>query len=378
MNDISIDESLRIKGIAMIFIVLHNFLHLISGVKENEMSFDFDRINTFFESVANTPTGTPNFVISFLGAYFVQIFITLSAYGLTRKAIASGQTNYKLMAIPPILKVYSLIFPVFAFYSLLNLFIDVSGGGEGIAVMFLNEILFLLMAYNFSYDTLFGSPIPVLSAGPWWFCFLIIQLYLLFPIFFFIVKKIGSAWWLIVVIAYIFIYAALPFSEAAGFPIFANAPGHLPEFIFGIALAMYPAVRVRWWHALVGLIVFCLSITNSWTFPLTFLSSSIVILFCCRHFLRLTENCRRCQASLLFFGNASMFMFIVNAQVRNITLRLYENTHPLIMLAGGCIHLGLVLLVAFLYGYVYHRKIKKHLIFITNKLVGQNAIKECL
>ena len=48
MEEISREESVKLKGVAMCVIVLHNFVHLISGVKENEMAFDEERLKLFF------------------------------------------------------------------------------------------------------------------------------------------------------------------------------------------------------------------------------------------------------------------------------------------------------------------------------------------
>ena len=91
MNDISREESAKLKGMAMCIIVLHNFVHLISGVKENEMSFDAERLKLFFHAVAEQPSGLATWLFSFLGSYGVQIFILLSGYGLAKKfAVMSG------------------------------------------------------------------------------------------------------------------------------------------------------------------------------------------------------------------------------------------------------------------------------------------------
>jgi len=104
-----------------------------------------------------------------------------------------GGGGCKRVSFPALLKVYFLIFPIFVFHATLeliyNLLSDV--GWQEIAIQLLNSLSFLMMAYNFSYETLFGSPISILSTGPWWFIFLIAQLYLFAPILFVILKRLG-------------------------------------------------------------------------------------------------------------------------------------------------------------------------------------------
>ena len=360
MKTIDREESIKIKGLAMIFIVLHNFLHLISNVRENEMSFDLDRLYIFFEAIQTIPSGIPTFSISFFGAYFVQIFIVLSAYGLTKKRMASPKLDFQKQAYPPIFKIYSLFLPVFVFHGIIYLaMMPAAESFQDEFISFgLNSLFFLVGIYNFSYDTLFGSPMSILSAGPWWFCFLIIQFYLLFPVLFLVVKKLDARWWSAVLVSYILIYALLPMTELHGIPLFANAPGHLPEFLLGIALALRPSIQLKGKHACLGLIVFILSMTNKWTFPLTFLSAAIVTLYFSRLFFSKIDQWALPSNIFLVIGNASMFMFITNAQIRNITLRIFENAHPLMMLLGALLHLGLVFLVSILYGRLYNRKIK--------------------
>lgn len=248
-----------------------------------------------------------------------------------------------------------------------NLLSDV--GWQEIAIQLLNSLSFLMMAYNFSYETLFGSPISILSTGPWWFIFLIAQLYLFAPILFVILKRLGIRWWLGIIVAYLLIYACLPLTESHDIPLFANAIGHFPEFVLGMGLALYPN-RLGWRHGLLCVIIFGLSIMNKWTFPLSFLSAGVVSLLAGRYVCAFLSKYHRGDRVLLFLGGISMFMFVLNAQIRNITLQIYEGAHPNVMLLGACVHLMIVILVAAMYGRIHMKKFQKWLDVLVERVRG--------
>ena len=89
MEEISREESVKLKGVAMCVIVLHNFVHLISGVKENEMAFDEERLKLFFLCHRRAAIRIGDLASVFFGSlwcsniYFVERF-----YGLAKKFIA--------------------------------------------------------------------------------------------------------------------------------------------------------------------------------------------------------------------------------------------------------------------------------------------------
>ena len=87
---ISKDEGLSMRGIAILCIIFHNFLHLTLHTVENEFTFLEHRAHVFTHCIANNPSWLLADIMSFLGWYGVPIFLFLSGYGLVRKFEGAG------------------------------------------------------------------------------------------------------------------------------------------------------------------------------------------------------------------------------------------------------------------------------------------------
>lgn len=82
---LSKNETVSMRGVAILFIVLHNLLHLILPTTENEYIFSMDRSMVFWREVSAMGADLWLDVFSFLGWYGVAVFLFLSGYGLTVK-----------------------------------------------------------------------------------------------------------------------------------------------------------------------------------------------------------------------------------------------------------------------------------------------------
>lgn len=82
---LSKNETNSMRGIAILFIILHNLTHWKVSVKENEYTFDPDRARLFIEHMKAFSVDFWQDICSFLGWYGVVVFLFLSGYGLTRK-----------------------------------------------------------------------------------------------------------------------------------------------------------------------------------------------------------------------------------------------------------------------------------------------------
>lgn len=71
------------RGIAILFIILHNYLHLeqYGFTGENEMSFSGDKAVDFFNAVSNGSNVIAEF-LSHLGWIGVPVFVFLTGYGI--------------------------------------------------------------------------------------------------------------------------------------------------------------------------------------------------------------------------------------------------------------------------------------------------------
>ena len=118
------NDTLIMRGIAIFFIVVHNLLHLILPVTENEFTYERVRYDMFIENALDQPQWVWADIFSFLGWYGVAVFIFLSGYGLSRKyevrtndhvPIASFIKSHwlkivKLMIVPMIL--YAIVISI--------------------------------------------------------------------------------------------------------------------------------------------------------------------------------------------------------------------------------------------------------------------------
>ncbi len=84
---LSKESSLVLRGLAILCIMFHNFLHLeIFGFcKENEMSFIEERAEAFFNAFSDDVIMSVFQIVSFLGWIGVPVFVFLTGYGLATK-----------------------------------------------------------------------------------------------------------------------------------------------------------------------------------------------------------------------------------------------------------------------------------------------------
>ena len=168
--EISRNLSLIMKGYAILFIVLHNFLHLqeFGLVQENEMRFDICRTYEMFNQILNPSLSLFGHMLSFIGWTGVPLFVFLSGYGLCKKYLNSGGVNQYIKH--SYLKLFFLMLPgavVFISYYLLN--------GEW-KIVFV-KLLAMTMLNNLvpPFITTLGSVAP-----PYWYFGMTLQLYILF------------------------------------------------------------------------------------------------------------------------------------------------------------------------------------------------------
>lgn len=330
LYNLSKEQISAIKGIAIIMIVLHNFIHLQSGVQENEMYYSRDILIHMLEVTKLDYSTLFNNILSYFGHFGVQLFIFVSGYGLTKKYLNKERINYKKFIAVRLIKIYSLVVIGLLFYFLLTFrFITFN---EGVAY----AISTLLMTKNFTYGT-----------GPWWFFGFIIQMYLLFPILFSLMKKGSNMFFVLLFLSYCLMYFLHPIATRVNVPIYANFPGHLPEFLFGIGLAMYPKFILNTKCLLVALVVFIISNLSVYTFPLSFLSACIILLFLYQK-LYLNSSTYIYKA-LIFIGNISMIMFAINGLFRGMVYtRFFDGDFSPLYLSGISI-LYLIFIVAISY-----------------------------
>ena len=161
------------RGLAIIFIALHNYLHGEHGfINENEMSFQIERTNAYFSHIS-----TESFLycvgdfLSFLGWIGVPVFVFFTGFGLIKR-YKDGIINTKQYVKYCYLKLFFLMLPAVVFYS-----IYWGLSKEWIEVV--NSITSLSLLGNLHQHILPMNP------GIYWYFGLTFQLY----IFFLLLKK---------------------------------------------------------------------------------------------------------------------------------------------------------------------------------------------
>ena len=119
-NDTSI-----FKGIGILMIVLHNYLHFEKGFfLENEAVFNPNNVKSFMQLMMPLKWYESfSAVFAFLGHYGVQLFIFFSAYGLAIQMSKNDKKfNYIQYLLPRLKKLYFLLFFGIGVFLVINYF----------------------------------------------------------------------------------------------------------------------------------------------------------------------------------------------------------------------------------------------------------------
>ena len=355
LYDLNKDQTNILKAIAITLIVFHNFLHLIAFVGENEMWLDPDRIFRLFDIISNPENRSISLYIRELASYIgwagVPIFVFISGFGLTKTFIRKEPSGYIKYLVPRLKKLYLL----FLFAYIIYFFMLIIALGEEFNKY--DYIRFTILSLLAMPIKNYNLHIAFLYIGPGWYFCLASQLYILFPLLFKYSKKYKLQGCLILLaIAYILIYITIPIANKFGYPIYANFIGHLPEFILGIMLAMYKEIKITWKTVLAATILFALANFYQTFYPFTFISFSILLITITYPIYSKISPANFGYKTLVFIGKISMFMFVINAPIRNLyTLRMAEGQEPSIQIAISVLHFIIVVTASYLLSIIYNK-----------------------
>ncbi len=167
---LSRDNSMILRGVAIVFIMLHNFLHLsrFPFTGENEMGFSPEKAEGFFNAVSDGSSVLGEF-LSHLGWIGVPVFVFLTGYGVACKTPVEkdGMVTYIKRNY---LKLLALMLPAVLFFAGIDFL-----KGEIWPELF-KRFSYLTMLTNFAYPYLVCDP------GVYWYFGLTFQFYLLWAI----------------------------------------------------------------------------------------------------------------------------------------------------------------------------------------------------
>lgn len=312
---LSKESSLLFKGVAIVMIMVHNFMHLFPLPKENEFDFSIERTESLFYLLWNEPENSIRVLFSFYGHFGVQVFIFLSAYGLTKK-YTSSQPIYWTFIWQRITKIYPVFLLAIALWLILEGFY--SYGILGPFKMLYWNIEDILLKV-----TLISNFIPEKSlspVGPWWFIPFIFQFYFLFPF----ILKAYEKWKesaLIFISIFCLVLMLVTNGEIAGVQLYFTVIGHMLTLSLGIYLAKKDDVNINIPISFI-LVTLVIHILGNMYESFWHLSHfSFVILFLV--FLRMIKPRIKgvTRKILLFMGSISMTLFLVNGYLRYPMIR---------------------------------------------------------
>ena len=349
---LSKDHCLIMRGLAILAIVLHNFIHMprFGFTPENEFIYTDGRLATFFNSIASG-----SFLhgigecFSFLGWMGVSVFVFLSGYGLVQKYEAGG---FSLQAGPYIrhswFKLFWLMLPAVLVFILIHL------GDRAFIVRSLASLTLL-------------ANLPALYPLPhiYWYFGLTFELYLLYILF----HRIRDNRYLLIFSLVVWCVQALLLYLRAEETMDWNTHnffGWIPEFLLGIALGRSQQERIAckpWALILTAILSLGVMLFGNASPYLWILvrSSSVVFFFMISSLISETVWTRTFFKHL---GTISAFLFVIHPLARTLTI--------LVLPAGMPFALKLVLYLALAYpGALLYRSI-----LIRAKRLSERVLKK--
>ena len=329
-NSLDKNDTNLYKGIAILMIATHNFMHLFPTPKENEFEFYPNRFFDLLYLMANESENIIRISLSFFGHFGVQIFIFLSAYGFTKKYL-NRQPNYWLFMWKRIFKIYPAFILGILAWSIVAGWVNGSHGILGpIKIIYWNigDLLLNCRLYQISFlENLFRSLVLgpwslvlgpwSLVLGPWWFIPFIFQFYFIFPLLRYLYSKWGAAMLLAISIAGIAL-SYLNHGRIGDLNIYFTVLGHLPEFCLGIYLAGKEGekIRISWVVILSALVLYFLGNIYESFWYVNHISFLILLLIVFNAVIGSIKKRARINKAILFIGGISMPIFLVNGFLR--------------------------------------------------------------
>lgn len=330
------------RGIAILLIVTHNFMHLFPVPRENEFAFAPGGFTGLLTFLGNEPENVIRAVLAYFGHFGVQIFIFLSAYGLTKK-YSVQPFRYWPFIRDRVVKIYpSFILAILLWAVILGLPSGWSGPFDLLWTNRLELMLKLSLAANF-------IPNQGLSVvGPWWFISFIFQFYLIFPALLRFYEHC-KGWGLLFLSAVSIALTARLQGHIGEVNLYLTVLGHLPEFCLGLYVARNDASGLqfsRLW-VLLALLVFLLGNIRI-VFWYAQHTSFLVVLLAVLHWAsRDFGQFDTVKRVLLFFGALSMPLFLVNGFLRNPYVTWAVGYDHWLLTLGFCLmHLSVSVIVA--------------------------------
>lgn len=311
-------ECSSLRGIAIIFIMLHNYCHWLPfAVPENEFSFSVEKYIRFW----NVITGETLFIqfFSFWGHLGVSAFVLLSGYGLVRKYDNTNINwtsfvikHYKKLSIP-------MVLGFIAYY--IVLFIMNYPTNQDISTIipikrFLAQLTLII--------NLLPNPHRLINPGPYWYFSLTMQLYLIYIL---LVHKRSISYITIIALGVFIFSLFLEYNPKLLISTKYNFIGWLFPFIYGIILGRKnynPSIRLTNFITIITILLITLFAYSYYTWILIPLFVSIL-------FTHIITILPLCITNILdIIGKKSLYIFVLHPITRELTIQIGKNGNPYI------------------------------------------------
>lgn len=298
------------KGMAILMIAAHNFMHLFPSPKENEFEFSSDSVANLFHLLRYEPENVVQGLLSYFGHFGVQVFIFLSAYGLTKKYFPEGPQYFSYLK-DRLLKIYPSFVLAMVFWAAIVGWLNFGFMGPFKLVYWCYYSLLMKMTLlsNFFMEE------SLALVGPWWFVSFIFQFYLLFPFLLRLHVQYGAAPLVFLSALSLFISGISPATE---FNIYFTVVGHLPELSLGMYMATRDTkgMKISAMVFVISAFVFALGNFYAIFWLFNHLTALVLLLSLFSILNQFISRCPRLQKGILLIGALSMEIFLVNGFLR--------------------------------------------------------------
>ena len=327
-------ESAALKGIAILFIALHNFFHWLPfAVSENEYQYNYYKTYHMYEHVKQL---SPNLFIdffSYFGHYGVPVFVFLSGYGMAKK-YESGKPVPSFLKFTSynFLKFWKLMFLAYVLFFVADFYY------HNYSVCSRWNVIDVLC--NFTYIVnLLPNPDKNVYPGPYWYFSLTLQLYFFYYL---LIMRTGRRVLSVSIVTSILLQAvAMFYIDAPGQHdaiqyLRYNFVGSLLPFCMGVWMARYPIPFNRWMIIpAAGITVLCCFNALSWLAAPFF----VVVMAVC--FIKFVHS--KGISVLAWLGALSSYVFVIHPSIRLFTIGWGKSGSPYL---AALTYMGVTLVLA--------------------------------
>lgn len=296
------------RGVGILAIIGHNFQYLVSDLPGvNEFVFERENVEAFLSLVRASPLALPRLLVAFLGHYGVQVFIFLSAFGLTRSFLRAPPA-FGVFLRTRVAKLYPPFVLAIVAWALWK---GLPEGALGPMHRVSDHWGSLLLKLSLVSNLVRGEQLSLV--GPWWFLPFIVQFYVVFPLLF----RLSTRGLVALSLAGFALTVGLNETVLPGGFLLATPLGHLPEFCLGIWWGRHPQAELPRGAIVAALLVFLAGNLVAPAWYLSHLAVLVLFLAAWPALAAVLERFGPLEQAVEWIGLLSLELFLVNGFLRD-------------------------------------------------------------